>query len=420
MNLRERLERLDRTLGSARQVAAAGSRAENLLLPGEPVELQHGKCWRLREEIDLSYRHGSVTLGELFSNDPHALVYLTKRPEYSKIRLDRLLFLDTETTGLSGGVGTVAFLVGLAYFEGEKLILEQWFMRDFSEERAILSATLKRIQRLAGEKGALVSFNGKTYDVPLLQNRAIFHRLLRELPQWPHVDLLHPSRRLWKRSVPDCSLGTLEARVLAVRRQGDVPGYLIPQRYFDYLKTGDPRQLLPVFAHNRLDLLSLVGLLHQLLQLFGRKEAAHTLHPDFFSMGRVYEEVKDFEAGEEFYRKLLQKTLPPQQKREVVLQLARLHKKRKRWPEAVSLWEAALREGSFAVEPYEELAKAFEHHLSDLERAKFYTEKALERVRMLSQLYGNSRFAEERSRLEWRLRRLNRKLSRSHASPESR
>ena len=416
MNLYDKLARLDRSLQKqkaqvpSRKTSAAG----DLPLPGGVQQGAEGTCWLARRDLPLSHSHAQATLEALLHQDGRALQYLTKNPAFAQIRLDRLLFLDTETTGLSGGVGTVAFLVGLGFFAKGRFVSEQWLMRDFSEERALLAAVLGRIRECVQNGGAIISFNGKTYDIPLLVNRAVYHRLLREDPAWPHVDLLHPARRLWKKSLPDCSLATLEARVLAVQRRGDVPGYLIPQRYFEFLRTRDPRPLLPVFYHNRMDLLSLTALLNRLLRLFARREPFHNnLQVDYLAMGAVYEEVRDFRAGEEHYRALLRGPLPLEQKKQAALRLARIHKRKRNWDQAVSLWLEALRSGEFSVEPYEELAKVYEHHIRDLLKARRFTEKALENVRLLEQLRGSGALRAERERLEWRLARLNRKLARA-------
>ena len=162
-----------------------------------------------------------------------------------------LLFFDLETTGLRGGAGTVAFVVGFGRFEGSRFHVWQFVLPSFAGERRLLAAVTAAVSRAH----TVVTFNGKSFDMPFLEMRWLYHRLATPLPALRHLDLLHPARRLWG---PDTGgLGALEDRVLGFRRRDDVPGFEIPSRYFDYLRSGDPAPLQDVLAHNRLDLASL-------------------------------------------------------------------------------------------------------------------------------------------------------------------
>src|SRR5439155_19417396 len=177
-----------------------------------------------------------------------------------------LLFLDAETTGLAGGTGTYAFLVGAAWLEDDRLILAQHFMRDFDEEPALLAALRALLERA----NAVVTFNGASFDLPLLETRFIMAR-----QSWPaalsHLDLLRPSRRVWTSCFADCRLATLEREVIGVVRDDDIPGALIPALYFDFLRSRRAAPLARVLAHNRDDILTQVGL----LGWFGGALAAH-------------------------------------------------------------------------------------------------------------------------------------------------
>lgn len=148
--------------------------------------------------------------------------------------LSQIAFLDTETTGLSGGTGTYAFLVGIGTWNSSGFLVEQFFMRDFDEEAAMICSLEERFSRLE----VIVTFNGKCFDLPLLESRFIMHRRHWGRAQAVHLDLLHPCRRLWKLRLKDCSLSNLEARVLGWERDEDVPGHLIPQVYFKYARSG--------------------------------------------------------------------------------------------------------------------------------------------------------------------------------------
>jgi uncharacterized protein len=178
---------------------------------------------------------------------------------------DSALFFDVEATGLSRGAGTFAFLIGLAWFEGEHLVLEQLLAEHPGQERAALHRFLQRLR----ERSHFVSYNGKSYDVSVLQSRLVVNRFMdrreAELRIRPHLDLLHTGRRLWRGTVPNHTLGTMEAHLLDLVREGDVPGALVPHLYFAWVNTGDSAGLEKVISHNRQDVLSMVSIAHLLL-----------------------------------------------------------------------------------------------------------------------------------------------------------
>ena len=213
--------------------------------------------------------HGRVRVGDVAAElarataDPSALSILTGMAAAPA----PLVFFDLETTGLSGGAGTYAFLVGVAWFEGCTFVVRQHLLHDYSAERPML----ERVTSDLGRAGSLVSFNGKSFDAPLLDTRYLFHRIAWPGAGLPHVDALHLSRRFWRQAATgpreSCSLIALEEEILGVRRTGDVPGFEIPARYFQFIRSGDARPLAAVFEHNRIDLLSLAALTARLVQL---------------------------------------------------------------------------------------------------------------------------------------------------------
>ncbi len=213
-----------------------------------------------------------------------------------------LLFFDLETTGLSGGAGTLAFLVGCGYFDDDGFHTRQLFLSGYEAEREVLDA----LTALAGRFGGLVTFNGRTFDVPLIETRYLFHRLESPFADMPHFDMLHPARKLWRRrniaqpshrerwsggrpgEGASCALGALEEAILGVERVGDVPGFEIPSRYFHYLRTGDLAPLEPVFEHNRLDLLSLAAITAIAARMAGEGPAGAPTPHEALAMGRIY------------------------------------------------------------------------------------------------------------------------------------
>jgi hypothetical protein len=205
---------------------------------------------------------------------------------------ERTLFIDLETTGISGGAGTYAFLVGCAWFEGVTFRVRQFFMSTYAAERALLDA----LRGLAASVRLVVSYNGKTFDLPLIETRYLFNRMETPFGPLPHLDMLHAARRLWRTDVDaesstraSCRLTVLEQAVCGHIREGDVPGFEIPSRYFHYLRTGDPRPLETVFEHNRLDLLSLAFLTARAAQLAGEGPSALQTAREAVGLGRLYE-----------------------------------------------------------------------------------------------------------------------------------
>ena len=178
---------------------------------------------------------------------------------------ERLVYLDTETTGLAGGTGTCAFLIGIGTLEGTQFVVRQFFLRDYPEEKAILHA----LAEILGGFDGLVTYNGKTFDIPLLETRYALARQKSPFGRMLHLDALHPARRLWRLRLESCKLQDLESAVLGIEREGDIPGSEIPAIYFDYLREGDARGLQPVFHHNALDIMTLAAITVELARAIG-------------------------------------------------------------------------------------------------------------------------------------------------------
>jgi uncharacterized protein len=317
--------------------------------------------------------------------------------------LRRPLFLDTETTGLSGGTGTVAFLVGLAWREADGLALAQYFLSDFNQENALLWA----VGQCLRTAGVLVSYNGRSFDWPLLQTRLVLRRA--EWPSPPHLDLLTVARRIFRPRLPDCALQTIEQSVLDLHRADDLPGALIPSRYFAWLRQGDPRSLDPVFIHNRQDVLSMALLLARFEALLRGPDELHPLD----RLGRArFLEARGFqvEAIRE-YRQLWQDQPVGGALRAtrgaLGLRLARLLRRQGRWEEARSVLEECWQTQTYPYPAAIELAKLLEHQARDLAAARRIVADAL---RLLAVAVVSN--AEWRADLECRQRRLERRSGR--------
>jgi len=209
----------------------------------------------------------------------------------------RCLFLDTETTGLSGGAGTVAFLVGIGFIEGESFVVEQYLMRDYSDEADMLDRLAKRMEQF----DAVCTFNGKNFDLPLLATRFTMCRMRERWRDLEQLDLLYPARRTWKLRIGSCRLSRIEEFILGQGRHGDIPGSEVPQRYFDYLKSGDMKLLEDIIEHNRQDIATLGTLMAHLCELYARpQQDPHK--EDLFSMGKALECQGELKPARELYR----------------------------------------------------------------------------------------------------------------------
>jgi uncharacterized protein len=334
---------------------------------GEIVDTGAGNLLVVRHEYACAHAHGSVSLDDAFAVSSAALA-LIARADLVPSDADRLLFVDTETTGLAGGTGTYAFLVGVGAREGDRFVVTQYFMRDLDEEPALLAALAPRLEAASG----VVTFNGSGFDLPLLETRFVLAR--RRWPFLAHVDLLRPARRVWTWAFPDCRLATLEREALGFERDDDVPGAMIPALYFQYLRSRHARPLGRVFAHNRDDVVSLAGL----LAWFGRALAGTaTLTPlERLGVGRLFEAV-DPERSVDHYREALAAGLSGWPALAACLRAAAWEKRRQRWEPACELWRAAMAVGVFDPRPWEELAKFHEHRARDFALARELVRDAL-------------------------------------------
>jgi uncharacterized protein YprB with RNaseH-like and TPR domain len=392
----DELRRVIRRIETARPPRPAAEPVERVV-DGELLDTGHGSVVVVRREYPLTHRHGGEPLGDALAV-PLSLLAQVARVDGGGSDVEGLLFLDTETTGLAGGTGTYAFLVGVARVEGRRVVVTQFFMRDFDDELALLAA----LEPLLARTTTLVTFNGTGFDLPLLETRFILARR-----RWPvtlsHLDLLRPARRVWAGWLSDCRLSTLERAVLGLAREDDVPGAFIPLIYFDYLRSRRAAPLRRVFEHNRADVLTLVAL----VAWFGRAlgDGAAVRPEEMAGLGRLWEPV-DLERGLACYRAALAGGLPEPVAGWARLRLAWWEKRAARWDAACTLWEAARARDVFDPRPWEELAKYQEHRARDLSAARAIVEDAL----------GLARAAGAASRVldafAYRLERLNRRLDR--------
>lgn len=380
-----------------RPTLTGGGQALEELLAGREERTPWGPFFSVEAVSGAETVHGCRPLRELADVSMERISLLAGAPALARFALQDGLFLDTETTGLSGGTGTMAFLVGAGWFDGRDFRTRQLFARDFGEERAVLSF----LRDLAEDRKFLVTFNGKVFDLGVLSTRFILNRVSDPLVSLPHLDLLHPSRRIFRHRLESCRLSSLEATVLKFHREGDVPGWEIPQRYFDWLRRRDGRLVSDIFEHNRLDILSMAALVIHFSRLLEERGPGDGEHPagDCLAAARLFHDRQRFPEA----RSVLEGIIAGngEASGEAKRRLSLLHKRNAQWDEAVRLWQEMVDENPGNLFAVEELAKCLEHRSRDYGQARDLVERALARAPW-----------EARPALRRRLERLTRKEGR--------
>ncbi len=347
------------------------------VVPGKDYATEFGGTFVSEQLFTPSYQHGQISLCADCSLEMLSTWGKTQR--LSDPAIGNVVFLDTETTGLAGGTGTNAFLIGVGYRTGAGFQVLQFFLRSPAQERALLTALNDWLRSF----NVIVTFNGKTFDLPLLNTRYVLNRVASPFDAYDHLDLLALSRRLWRDRLPSRALGYLEKAILGFERTGeDIPGWVIPELYSAYLRSGDARPLAGVFYHNSMDILSLAalfqhvgGLLANPVQALGASEGGAL---DMASIARLHEDMGDLVRAAEFYEHSLQHGLPTEFFFKTIDRYAVLCRRQGDWAQAVRLWQMAAEQGS--LDSCVELAKYAEHQARDYPTAFVWTEKALKLV----------------------------------------
>ena len=373
------------------------------IVPGELWPTDYGQTFVVEKWYEAEHRHGRVGLRPTTSLQP--IASWAKAEQLAACPLDKFAFIDTETTGLAGGTGTYAFLIGVGRFEGDHFRLAQFFMRDPAEESAQLAALTKFLEPCS----ALVTFNGKSFDGPLLTTRYITQGEVFPLVEAPHLDLLHLARRLWRDRLPSRTLGDLEQQILgAERTEEDTPGWLIPTLYFNYLRDGDARPLKGVFYHNALDVLAMAALLNHMSHMLAdplNHTVEHAL--DLVAIAKLFEDLGQVDLAVELFKQGLQRNdLPEENYWQTQRRLSLIHRRQGDLTAAVEVWSQAA--AGRQIYAHVELAKFYEHKQRDFETARQWTQTALDLVSARHQAHSERR--KWLADLEYRLARLHRKL----------
>ncbi len=366
------------------------------ILDGEWRE-SHGRRFLVVDtKYSPGYRHGRMTVADCL-------------PPWPRVDLlggctsGRLLFLDLETTGLAGGAGTYAFLVGCGWFDGGTFRLRQFVLSDFAAERSLLES----FAQLAGDADCVVTYNGKSFDLPLIETRFALQRMPTPFANLPHVDMLHPARRMWRDEEVECRLTYLEQALCGHEREGDVPGFEIPSRYFQYVRSGDARPLAAVLQHNRLDIVSLAMLTARASQMLDDGPAAASTPREAYGMGRLYERAGLFEPALACFQRagaVAKAGAGDPNVAEATRAAAILLRRLRRYEEAAAAWREliALRRcpPAYAREAMEALAVHHEHRARNLEAARNFALQSLQLPTTTARQQA----------VKYRLARLDRKL----------
>ncbi|MDR6549679.1 ribonuclease H-like domain-containing protein [Paenibacillus qinlingensis] len=386
----------------------------------------HGK-YRLRELADVAPELSSFHGGD------------------AVVRLEELLFFDTETTGLGVGAGNVPFMVGIGFYTGELFTVEQLMIRNPAEEHAMLVYLKELLERYTH----IVSYNGRTFDWPILKNRFVLNRLSLDDSELLQLDLLYPSRSLWRNTLPSCRLSKVEESRLGFERVDDVPGSTAPTLYFQYLAEKDPSVLEGVFIHNEHDIVTLAALTIHFGKLLRPDaglsdldfdfESDHESNPsldptleleELFRTGLWLEKMTRPAKAKRYFDELYDRltldvaTTPPIERETALLQLASYYKKCGQYDRATILWKHAIllkpASISLQLEPYLELAMYFEHREKNLSQAIFYAEEAWARLWRRRALHrGDRKINEIEEAWEKRLGRLQDKMRKNERISQS-
>lgn len=372
--------------------------------------------WRRTLRYDILTRHGSGRFADILQTAIAPLLRAARidsemTPSGPDAWIAGLRFYDTETSGLGSGAGTFPFLHAVGYIDGDEFVLEQYFLAQHGQEDALLTDLWAR--HFAPSGATIVSFNGKSFDWPLLKNRLVLHRIAAE-SGLSHVDLLPISRRLWKAKLARLSLSNIEEHVLGLIRTDDLPGSEAPARYFAYADSQDVALLRPVFDHNAMDVSSLVILTAHVADLLSHTKPVDSAR-EYLALARWHDEWGESDLARVCYRAA---NAMPDSDWQTLWSEALHYKRRHDWDAAAGIWEAMAERFPWTVPPLIELAKYAEHQQKTLTQARRWTCEAIQRAAQARRLLGHSQLHQsadaaqdpELVSLRHRLARIERKL----------
>lgn len=367
------------------------------VIEGKFIQTPYGEVFITEQHYPFDYHHGRASLR--LDKSLRTVASWTGDSRLADIDQNSFYFLDTETSGLSGGTGTLVFLVGIGHLEEDGFHLTQLFMRDPIEEYAMLSALSVYLHPHQG----LVTFNGKAFDVPILNNRYVLNSEPSPFNKNAHIDLLPLARRLWRDRLSSRTLSSLEKHILGISRtMDDVPGWLIPSLYFEYLKSGDARPLIGVFYHNAMDVVSMAALLSHITNFLETPLGGAVEHGvDFISLAKLFEDLGDTDLAANLYSRGASNDVSLPNYNEALQRWSFMEKRRHNYSCAIEIWQKAANLNQ--IYAHVELAKYYEHHHKDYASALEWTRSALDFI--------EHDFSSHTTRQQW-ISQLNHRLSR--------
>ncbi len=351
----------------------------------------------------LNTKYGKIALSAGLNVKGDILAFLSRENAFQSLDLSSALFIDLETTGLSGGTGVIPFLVGLGFYRDDRFTVAQFFLGEPADEERMIGELGQFFSQMDFQ--SLVTFNGKGFDIPLLETRFILHRKPFSLSELPHLDFLFPARSLWKHKHESCRLYHLAREVVEAGRSEDIPSAEVPWRYFQYLQTGNFEWIEPILYHNQEDILSLLGVVVVGSLIFSEKMEDFADAMDLYGAGKVMENVGELEKSVHFFQRALDGELPDEVSLMAKRKLSSYFKKDQDWQKAVSIWKemaSSNRVSLLQLFSLRELAMYFEHKLGDYEGAKKVAEEGFVLSMGLSTRYEQD--------FSHRLKRLNQKI----------
>ena len=343
--------------------------------PFEPLEREPLQFFE--NPYSLDFKYGKVTISSGLEIKGNILTCLSKESAFENLDLSTALFIDLETTGLSGGTGVVAFLVGLGFYRDDKFYVDQFFLGELAEEERMIQELGQFFSQMNFQ--SVVTYNGKCFDMPLLETRFILHKQPFILSELPHLDFLFPARSLWRHKYESCRLSHLAHEVVEAGRSEDIPSAEIPWRYFQYLNTGNFELIEPILYHNQEDILSLLGVIIVGSFIFSdEKEEKLTNAMDLYGAGRVMENIGEAEKSVHFFKRALKRGLSDELSLAAKKKISYHFKKNKEWKSAVSLWKEMTSSDTQSKDlllSFRELAMYLEHKEKKYEEARKIAEE---------------------------------------------
>lgn len=379
-----------------------------------PFEPLHREPLQFFENpFSLNTKYGKIHLSKGLEIKGDILTCLSKDETFNHLDLSTALFVDLETTGLSGGTGVIPFLIGLGYYRDDKFWVVQYFLGELAEEERMLQELDQFFTDMNFQ--SIVTYNGKGFDIPLLETRFILHRQPFRLGSLPHLDFLYSARSLWRHKHENCQLHHLSRQVVEADRSEDIPSAEIPWRYFQYLQTGNFDLMESVLYHNQEDILSLLGVViaGSFICAEGKEEDLADAM-DLYGAGKIMEKVGKVEKSMHFYERALSGDLSDEVTQMAKRKVSHYLKKNNKWKDALTYWKEIASSpwiSSAQLYSLRELAMYFEHKKKDNEEAKKQAEEGFVLSRGVSTYYEND--------FSYRLERLKRKIKKQKDNVQS-